>query len=192
MIYWFMKIIAQSLTTIIIIYELLSRYFKYAFYIYNISFFIYDLICLLMSIWQKENMRTKTLLIIAIVITIISICFMGCTPEPVSIESIILSKDIGSDSVPIDPATEFKSGTSIIYISVKVNNMTPNDKLTVIWNYLETGDEISTTDFITEETGSGYVGFNIIKMDQGFPTGNYNVLVYLNDELYETLEFSVN
>ena len=187
-----MKIISQSLTTIIIIYELLSRYFKYAFYIYNISFFIYDLICLLMSIWQKEKMRTKTLLIIATVITIISICFMGCTPEPVSIESIILSKDIGPDSVPVDPATEFKSGTSIIYISVKVNNMTPEDKLTVEWNYLETGDEISTTDFITEEAGSGYVGFNIIKMDQGFPTGNYNVLVYLNDELYETLEFSVN
>ena len=115
---------------------------------------------------------------------------MGCTPEPVSIESIILSKDIGPDSVPVDPATEFKSGTSIIYISVKVNNMTPEDKLTVEWNYLETGDEINTSDFATEETGSGYIGFNI-KVDQGFPTGNYNVLVYLNDELYETLEFSV-
>ena len=143
-----------------------------------------------MSIWQEENMRAKTLLIIALVIAMISISFTGCTPEPVSIESIILSKDIGPDSVPVDPATEFKSGTSIIYISVKVNNMTPEDKLTVEWNYLETGDEINTSDFTTEETGSGYIGFNI-KVDQGFPTGNYNVLVYLNDELYETLEFSV-
>lgn len=139
-----------------------------------------------------KKMRAKKLLIIALVIAMISISFIGCTPEPVSIESIILSKDIGPDSAPINPATEFEPGTSIIYISVKINNMTPDDKLTVIWNYLETGDEISTTDFITEEAGSGYVGFNIIKMDQGFPTGNYNVLVYLNDELYETLEFSVN
>ena len=138
----------------------------------------------------EENMKAKTLLIIALAIAMISICFIGCTTEPVSIESIILSKDIGPDSVPVDPATEFKSGTSIIYISVKVNNMTPEDKLTVEWNYLETGDEINISDFTTEETGSGYIGFNI-KVDQGFPTGNYNVLVYLNDELYEALEFSV-
>jgi hypothetical protein len=143
-----------------------------------------------MSIWQEENMRAKTLLIIALVLAMISISFTGCTPEPVSIESIILSKDIGPDSVPVDPATEFKSGTSIIYISVKVNNMTPEDKLAVEWNYLETGDEIRTQT-TTGETGSGYIGFKLINVDQGFPTGNYNVLVYLNDELYETLEFSV-
>jgi hypothetical protein len=137
------------------------------------------------------NMRTKTLLIIALVIVMISIFFTGCTPEPVSIELITLSKDIGPDSAPVDPATEFESGTSVIYISVKVNNMTPEDKLTVEWNYLETGDEINTSDFITEETGSGYIGFNV-KVGQGFASGNYNVLIYLNDELYETLEFSVN
>ncbi len=135
-------------------------------------------------------MRTKTLLIIALVIVIISICFIGCTPEPVSIESIILSKDIGPDSTPIDPATEFESGTSIIYISIKVNNMTPEDKLTVEWNYLESGDEIGTQT-TTGETGSGYIAFNM-KVGQGFPIGSYNVLIYLNDELYETLEFSVN
>jgi len=136
-------------------------------------------------------MRTKTLLIIALVIAMISVSFIGCTPEPVSIESIILSKDIGPDSAPIDPATEFEPGTSIIYISIKVNNMTPEDKLTVEWNYLESGD-VFRIQTATEETGSGYLAFNLIKVDQGFPTGNYNVLVYLNDELYETLEFSVN
>ena len=50
------------------------------------------------------------------------------------------------------------------------------------WNYLETGDEINTTDFTPEETGQGYIGFNI-KVDQGFPQEDYNVVVYLNDEL---------
>ncbi len=161
-----------------------------SFYVYNISFFIYDLGCLLKSTRQKENMRMKTLLAITLVIAMVSIFFIGCAPEPVSIESITLSKDIDQDSAPVDPATEFKSGTSIIYISIKVSNMTPKDRLAVEWNYLETGDEINTSDFTTEETGSGYIGFNIM-VDQGFPTGNYNVLVYLNDELYETLEFSV-
>jgi len=115
---------------------------------------------------------------------------ISCSPEPLSIESVTISKDIGEDFAPVDPANEFTSDTSIIYISVKVNNMTPEDKLSVTWNYLETGDEINTTDFIPDETVSGYIGFNI-KVDQGFPTGNYNALVFLNDELYETVEFSV-
>ena len=85
---------------------------------------------------------------------------------------------------------EFESGTSVIYISIEVSNMTPKDKLAVEWNYLESGDEIKTQ-ATTGETGSGYIGFNLIKKDESFPTGNYNVLVYLNDELYETLEFLV-
>ena len=135
-------------------------------------------------------MRTKTLLIIALVIGIVSISFTGCTPEPVSIESITLSKGIGPDSAPVDPIKEFESRTSVIYISIEVSNMTPKDKLAVEWNYLESGDEIKTQ-ATTGETGSGYIGFNLIKKDESFPTGNYNVLVYLNDELYETLEFSV-
>lgn len=68
--------------------------------------------------------------------------------------------------------------------------MTPEDKITTKWNYLETGEEISTTDFTTEEAGSGYVSFNLT-IDQGFQLGRYNAMVYLNNELIETVEFSV-
>ena len=133
-------------------------------------------------------MRTRLLLIVLIVL--ILLFSISCEPEPFSIGSITMSKDIGEDFAPVDPMDEFPADTSIIYISVEVNNMTPENKLSVTWNYLETGDEINTTDFTPEETGSGYIGFNI-KVDHGFPTGNYNALVYVDDELYETVEFSV-
>ena len=133
-------------------------------------------------------MRRRPFLIILIALIILFL--LGCEPEPFSIESVTISKDIGEDFTPVDPMDEFPTGTSIIYISVKVNNMTPEDKLSVTWNYLETGDEINTTDFIPEETGSGYIGFNIT-VDQGFPTGNYSALIYVNDELNKTIEFSV-
>ena len=123
-------------------------------------------------------------------IVIILLFLLGCAPQPFSIESVTISKDVGEDFAPIDPMNDFPAGTSLIYISVKVNNMTPEDKLSVTWNYLETGDEINTTDFSPDETGSGYIGFNIT-VDQGFPTGDYNALVYVNDEIYETIEFSV-
>ena len=134
-------------------------------------------------------MRARFILPVFIII-IILVFSAGCEPESFSIESVELSKDIGEDFAPVDIMDEFPGGISIIYISVKVINMAPEDKLSVTWNYLETGDEINTTDFSPEETGSGYIGFNIT-VDQGFPTGDYNVLVYVNDELYETVEFSV-
>jgi len=128
--------------------------------------------------------------ILIIVLASLFLFSISCAPEPFSIESVDISKDVGQDFAPVDIMDEFPTGTSIIYVSVKVNNMSPEDKLTVTWTYLETGDEINTTDFSPDETGSGYIGFNI-KVDQGFPAGAYNAAVYVNDELYETVEFSV-
>jgi hypothetical protein len=144
---------------------------------------------LIANIDERGMMRAR-LLILALIIIILSLFLIGCSQEPVSIESIIISRGIGEDFVPVDPTNEFNSGTSIIYISVEVKNMTPEDKLTVTWNYLETGEEQSTTDFSPDKSGSGYQCFSL-KRAQGFSSGDYNALVYLNDELYETMEFLV-
>ena len=71
--------------------------------------------------------------------------------------------------------------------------MTPKDSLTVTWYYMETGDELETMNSSTEESGSGYIGFSIksIMSDNIFPSGNYKVEVYLNDELHKTLDFLI-
>ena len=75
-------------------------------------------------------MRAKLLVIVLIIIAI-SISFIGCSQEPLSIESITICQEVDSDSAPISPTDEFASGTSIIYISVEINNMTPNSKFKV-------------------------------------------------------------
>ena len=138
-------------------------------------------------------MGIKKLLIIASIIGVISLCIIGCTPEPVSIESITLCKNIDSYSAPVDPVKEFPSGISVFFISVKINNMTTEDKITVVWNYLETDYELATQYSKEGISGSsGYLSFSLKpKNDPSFPSGNYNALVYLNDELYETVDFSV-
>ncbi len=133
-------------------------------------------------------MRIRSLALAAIIVAFLFL--ISCSSEPVSIESITVSRDVGEDSSPINPTNEFPLDTYSIYISVKVNNMTPEDRLTVTWNYLETGDDINTQDFTPEESCSGYQAFNII-FDQGFPAGEYNAVVYLNDEIYETVRFTV-
>lgn len=136
-------------------------------------------------------LMNKVRIIITVFFVLLTIfLFPGCGKEPVSIESITLSQDVDESYAPIDPNEVFKPGTSTVYVSVKINNMTPEDKLTAAWYYMETGEELNTTDYTPESTGSGYIGFSIKSADS-FPSGNYSVEIYLNDELYETKSFSV-
>ena len=135
-------------------------------------------------------MKTKTAIILMAAALVFASLAGGCTMGPVEIVEVVACKNVDSEYKPIDPATVFPSGTGVVYVSVKINNMTTEDKITTKWNYLETGDEINVTDFISDEPGSGYIGFSL-SIEGGFPAGKYNSIVYLNDELIETVEFSV-
>jgi len=149
-------------------------------------------------------MKNKTL-IFSLIAVFVLVLLAGCSPTqvsekitsfiegisgPVRVEEITVCKDVDTDYSPIDPTDNFPSGTSIIYVSVKINNMAREDKLTIKWNYLEAGEEINTSDFQTDTPGSGYVGFSLT-IEGAFPAGRYSATVYLNNEEQETVEFSV-
>jgi len=150
-------------------------------------------------------MKTKAVIFTLITVFVFA-SLIGCTPVktvtkkitsiientlgPVEIEEITVCKNVDSSAKPIEPTDTFPSGTRVVYISVKINNITPEDKITTKLNYLETEEEISTTDVTTDKSGSGYVCFNLTN-DQGFQSGRYNAMVYLNNELIKTVEFSV-
>ncbi|MBC8388923.1 MAG: hypothetical protein H8E13_12850 [Actinobacteria bacterium] len=134
-------------------------------------------------------MKTK-IVISTLIAAFVFASFIGCTLGPVEIEEIVVCKNVDDTYKPVEPMDTFPSGTQDIYISVKINNMTLKDKITTKLNYLETGEEISTTDITTDKSGSGYMCFNLTN-DQGFQSGRYNAMVYLNNELIETVEFSV-
>lgn len=136
-------------------------------------------------------MKTKTLTITATTfILILTLLLAGCTVGPVSIEEVMISKNLTEDYIPVEYTSIFPSGTTAIYLSIKVNNFTPDDKLVVMWNYLEASETISTNELIVEEKCSGYHHIEI-RMAEGFPSGRYNAEIYLNDELIETVGFSV-
>ena len=149
-------------------------------------------------------MKNKTL-IFSLIAVFVLVLLAGCSPAqvseritsfievisvPVEVEEVTVCKNVDTDYSPIDPTDIFPSGTKIIYISVKIKNMAREDKLTIKWNYLESGEEINTSDFQTDTPGSGYVGFSLA-IEGAFPAGRYNATVYLNNEAQETVEFSV-
>ncbi len=135
-------------------------------------------------------MKTKATIFTLTIALVFALLVGGCALGPVEIESVTTCKNVDSDYKPVDPTTAFPSGTQIVYASVKIKNMSTEDKITTKWNYLESGEEINTTDFTTDTPGSGYIGFSLT-VEGGFPSGRYNVAVYLNNELIETVDFSV-
>jgi hypothetical protein len=135
-------------------------------------------------------METKRAITFVVMVTIFASFATGCTMGPAEITDVVICKSVDSDSKPVNPATVFPLGTNVIYASVKVNNMSTEDKITVKWNYLETGEEIHTIDITTEEPGPGYKSAGLT-IEGSFPAGKYNVIVYLNGEDVKTTEFSV-
>ena len=146
----------------------------------------------------------KALIPILIIVFILPI-LTGCTSSttqikekvhdalskgPALIEEAAICEKVDDDSAPVNTTNIFPSDTKAIYLSVKVKDFTPEDKLSVTWNYLETGTKINTQEFTTNKSGSGYIGFNI-KIAEGLPSGKYSTEIYLNDELVETIKFSV-
>jgi hypothetical protein len=137
-------------------------------------------------------MKTKTMILILISALVLA-PLAGCTlfeTGPLEVSEITVCQSLDDYYKPVEPTDTFPAGTQVVYISVRVDNITTEDKLTTKWNYIETGEEIDSTDFYPEESDSGYIGFSLT-IDEGFPSGRYNAVVYLNDEIVETVEFSV-
>ena len=108
-----------------------------------------------------------------------------------TVSDAVTCKSVDSNKKPINKTDTFDAGTKVIYLSLVLNNFTTKDKLTVKWNYLDNNSVVTTTDFTYQQDIIGnYLAFDI-SLDKGFPTGQYNTEIYLNDKLAETVKFSV-
>lgn len=136
--------------------------------------------------YKGFNMKIK--------IVILAVCFallsVGCSPEPVSIESIHLLESLDEEMGTQQQTGNLPAEINNIYLSVKVNHITPEDEIKVVWTFLDTDNIIDEQISSVDQAGSGYVNFNI-HIAEGFPSGNYTADVYLNGTHEQKLDFSV-
>lgn len=129
---------------------------------------------------------------IKIIIALLLLAFfmIGCSEQPLTVEGAYVCKSINENNSPDELPNIFPADITDIYLSVKIKNITPDDQLKVKWTYLDTGDVIEEQTSRVESKGSGYISFNI-SISEGFPAGNYKAEVFLNQELTEEINFSV-
>lgn len=104
-----------------------------------------------------------------------------------SLDDLRLSKDKDGD----EETTVF-APDDVFYVIGELSNAPDDTQVKAEWIAVdaEGQDEDTEIDTVKREFGSGEITFKLTN-DQDWPLGDYEVKIYLNDELEKTLEFEV-
>ena len=95
---------------------------------------------------------------------------------------------------PLDNTTVFSSDTPAIYCSVQIKNSPFETQVVSEWIYVsgeaEVTDYVIDTNAITVE-GDRYIGFSLSSPDEGWPRGDYKLVLYIDGRENLSVPFSV-
>lgn len=110
------------------------------------------------------------------------------TASPSVIKQIVLAQAVKPDTFePINPTTRFQANAPAIYTAVLIENSPPGTIYRVRW--YPPGQEP-----LEKELSPGHslwLESHLLPSDGGFPTGEYKVEIYMNDQLVDTKTFTV-
>lgn len=118
-------------------------------------------------------MRKITYLLILLILIITPAC-SSAEKNPYIGEPMTAKSVDKKTSKPIEVSSIFNQSDTVIYFSVKTQDLPKNTKLKAVWKYLGDGTEISS-EILTE--GTGYEVFTLKRGSSQFPAGEYEVTV---------------
>jgi hypothetical protein len=110
--------------------------------------------------------------------------------QAVRVTNIDLGTSVGADNrVPADAATADFRGTDTIHAAVTTEGTVSGASLTARWTYQD-GQVVDETTQPVAGSGTGVTNFRI-SMPGGFPAGDYQVEILLNNSRVESRSFRV-
>ena len=136
-------------------------------------------------------MKNKFVVVLAVLALILSslACAVGNTELGLTNLRMAFDKDGKNVTTTYSP-------TDVFYAVADLANAPQGTKVEAKWTAVNAADTEPNLEFqtqtldITEETFSGTIYFELSN-DEGWPTGQYKVDLYLNDALAQTAEFNV-
>ena len=136
-------------------------------------------------------MKNKYVVLLAVLALVASslACALGST------ELGLTNLRMAFDQDGNNPTTTF-APTDVFYAVADLANAPQGTKVEAKWTAVNAADTEPNLEFqtqtldITEETFTGTIYFQLSN-DDGWPTGQYKVDLYLNGDLAQTAEFSV-
>jgi hypothetical protein len=132
------------------------------------------------------------LLVISVMLSFGAECSSSFTTASISEATMALGVD--SYAKPINPTNQFYTDTPTIYCSAKYSNAPADTEINSIWVYQQgelglTNCEIGSYAMTVE--GTGYLYFYMDRPNNGWPLGEYKLVLYLDGEQAASLPFTI-
>jgi hypothetical protein len=106
-----------------------------------------------------------------------------------------MCRDVDENMRPVDATDYFNCLVPEIWCSVKVSHAPPDTKVKAQWIYIS-GESTHLHNFLFYETvatteGTRYIGFRCPLTEVWWPTGHYEIVLYIDDEEELSVPFTV-
>lgn len=142
------------------------------------------------SLSEGDNNETpiKVLMFLMIVLML-----AGCSFTTANYKNLKMASEIDVESsTPVTVTSSFASSTPSIYVTGEIDNAPEGTMMKIEWIYLETTPETFILDY---EMEAGDVShnfyFQLSKPTAGWPPGEYEARLYIDDTLEEVLPFVI-
>ncbi len=124
---------------------------------------------------------------------------LGCDGEvsftTASLSEATMATGIDSESKPVGATNVFEANTPEIFCSVKLSNAPSDTEVLSEWVYIK-GELEDVTDHVIDSfpvvtDGTRYIEFSMTRPDNGWPTGEYEMVLYVDGKEKVTLPFTV-
>ena len=105
------------------------------------------------------------------------------------IKQVVMAESVKPETFePINPTTTFKSNAEAIHAAVQLDNAPANTLMQARW-YPPQQEPLEFN--LPPVDGTRWVDFRLTPAPDGFPTGEYHVEIYVNEQLADTKTFTV-
>ncbi len=146
-------------------------------------------------------MKKYPILIIAIIITslLLAMPLAGCEGEvsftTASLSEATMCQSVDKDMRPVNAISVFNADTPKIFCSVKLSNAPPDTEIKAEWIYIE-GEVEDLNNFMIDDwsattEGTHYISTSMTRPYDGWPRGEYNIVLYVDGEEKLSVPFTV-
>jgi hypothetical protein len=122
--------------------------------------------------------RPALALLALALLALLAACAAPPAPRP-ALQRIVLSRGLAADYSPLAP-TEHFSPDEPFYCAALFTGLRPGVLISARWLYR--GDLIRRTDYVVQQSGNGYVGFELSNASPPWPAGEYQVEILVDHQ----------
>jgi len=136
---------------------------------------------------------------VAAVLILAAIPLMGCEGEvsftTASLSEATMTTAVDENMQPLDTTDVFAPDTQEIFCSVKLSNAPPDTEIKAEWVYIQ-GEVEDLTNYLIDEWSTTaddtrYISVSIIRPYDGWPKGDYKVVLYVDGKEELSVPFYV-